>query len=98
MRASFVWSTSGDAPLDTSERCDAPSPNTALLSNTHCMARPGKPANGTSRTGRANQRFTVTIGDDAIAPARETIFDNSGGLGSNKPSRANHGTAETTVL
>ena len=44
---------------------------TALLSNTHCIARPGKPTNGTSRTGRSNHRFTVTIGDDAIALARD---------------------------
>jgi hypothetical protein len=74
-----IWSTSGDAPLDTSERCDAPSPSSALLSNTHCIARPGNPRNGTSRTGRSNHKFTVMIDDDAIALARDRIFESSGG-------------------
>ena len=39
------------------------------LSNTHCIARPGRPMNGSSMTGRSNHRFTVTIGDDAIRRA-----------------------------
>ena len=38
----------------------------ARLSNTHCIARPGRPTNGSSRTRRSNQRFTVTIGDEAM--------------------------------
>src|SRR4029453_12859908 len=58
----------------------------------------GKPTNGTSRTGRSNQRFTVMIGDEAIAPARAISFESSGGCGSNTAERANQGTAETTVL
>ena len=33
------------APLDTSDRCDASPPNTARLSNTHCIDRPGSPTN-----------------------------------------------------
>ena len=40
---------------------------TGRLSNTHCIARPGRPTNGSSKTGRSNHRLTVTIGDDAIA-------------------------------
>jgi hypothetical protein len=38
-----------EAPLETSDRCEA-SPNTKLLSNTHCIARPGRPRNGRSTT------------------------------------------------
>ena len=37
------------------------------LSNTHCIARPGRPTNGSSSTARSNQRLTVTIGDDGHA-------------------------------
>ena len=34
---------SPSAPLDTSERCELASPKSARLSNTHCIARPGRP-------------------------------------------------------
>ena len=37
--------TSASAPLETSDRCDAASPNTCRLSNTHCISRPGRPTN-----------------------------------------------------
>ena len=59
--------TSASAPLATSDRCDARSPNACRLSNTHCICRPGSPTNASSITGRSYQRFTVTIG---FAPRR----------------------------
>ena len=56
------------APLETSERCDVGSPNTARLSNTHCIVRPGSPTNVLGDR-RSNQRLTVTIGDAAVDSA-----------------------------
>src|SRR5262249_4254458 len=47
--SSFERCTIASAPLDTSDRCDADSPdglNTVRLSNTHCIVRPGRPTNG----------------------------------------------------
>ena len=74
---SSSWRTSA-APLDTSDRCAASSPNTIRLSNTHCIARPGRPTNGSSRTGRSSHRLTVTIGDASV---RRAAIERRGELG-----------------
>ena len=88
--------TSASAPLATSDRCDAASPNARRLSKTHCISRPGSPTNTSSITARSYQRFTVTIGLDAMREAAATI----GAIGAVSPtssdSSANHGTAATT--
>ena len=65
----LVHRRTSSAPLDTSDRCEADSPKTSRLSNTHCIVRPGSPTNGSSITTRSNQTFTVTIGDAAVARA-----------------------------
>ena len=71
-RSSFVRPTTAAAPLDTSDRCDDSRARDGAASNTHCIARPGRPTNGVSSTRRSNQRFTVTIGDDAMRDASAT--------------------------
>ena len=61
--------TSADAPLETSDTCEVDSPNSARLSNTHCIERPGKPTNVLEVTGRSNQRLIVTIGEASVDSA-----------------------------
>ena len=52
MSASFSSAITSSAPLDTRVRCDVPVSNICCLSNTHCIARPGRPRNGVRNTGR----------------------------------------------
>ena len=95
--SSFDRSTSGPAPLDTSDRCDAASPKTDRLSNTHCSVRPGRPTSVRSVTTRSNQRLTVTIGEASVrSAASSTRLSASGGSG-NTPDSACHGTAQMTA-
>ena len=58
----FVSATSGDAPLDTRDSREVSPPNTARVSNTHCIARPGRPTNGSSSTARSNPRSRSASG------------------------------------
>ena len=103
IRSAFVRSAIGVAPLDTTERCDASSPKTVRLSKTHCMARPGRPMNGSSITCRSNHRFTVTIGDEAMARARSSVSVSAVACVpctswfSTRSGNANHGTAEIAI-
>src|SRR5437762_674152 len=89
--------TPADAPLDTSDRCDAWPPNTDLLSKTHWKARPGSPTNGSAITALSNHRLTVTIGDACIARARSSVDASAGGRPAIVSGSANHGTAEMTA-
>ena len=52
--------------------------------------------NGRSSTRRSNQRFTVTIGEDAIRRARSSTPRSAAGSSSNRSCSANHGTLEIT--
>ena len=110
--SSFDWRSTASAPLETSERWTGMTPESCRargrlrsrpgrricdVSNTHCIVRPGRPTKASGRTGRSSQRFTVTIGDEAV-PAAAAIRGASAPSGSwNRPGRPNHGTATTTA-
>ncbi len=96
MSSAFVHRSTSAAPLDTRDRCDAVSPTTMRLSNTHCITRPGRPTNGSSSTGRSNHRLTVTIGD-ARGRARgvKRRLQRMRRRPRTGPPGANHGTAHT---
>src|SRR5687768_9252484 len=94
------WLPLGDsvaAALDTSERCEACSPNTRRLSNTHCIDLPGSPTNGSSMTTRSYQRLTVTIGIDPVLSALWTIVDMDAGTSVNNVRSWCQGTVEITA-
>ena len=93
----MVIATISVAPLETSDRCEALSPNAIRLSNTHCIVRPGNPAKTSCMTGRSYQRFTVTIGIAAMpAAASSTACSSRGGEAPKSPRRPNQGTAAIT--
>ena len=48
-------------------------------SNTHCIARPGRPTNGSCITCRSYQRLTVTIGFASIRDACATMCESGAG-------------------
>ena len=84
----------GSTPRRSTRATDASAspPNTSRLSNTHCIARPGRPMNGSSITRRSNRDVHVTIGDDAIWLARAMTSASAGGTSSKNVGQANHGT------
>ena len=75
------------APLDTSDRCEARSPNARRLSNTHCIVAAGQADEQiVHHRPVVPQRFTVTIGIGRIAR----------GVGDRRGERAPASAAEET--
>src|SRR6185436_7444362 len=82
------------APLETSDRCELPSPRIARLSKTHCIARPGSPTKEWLVTGRSNQRLTVTIGDAAVDSAARSTLSSAAGRSGNTDGSAYQAVAQ----
>jgi hypothetical protein len=95
--SSLVLATTASAPLDTSDRCEALSPNSRRLSNTHCIVRPGRPMNAERVTSRSSHRLTVTIGEPGVASAAANTAASGGGSGQNAARSPYHGTAQITA-
>src|SRR5688572_10755772 len=90
----LLRATTASAPLEMSDRCDAFSPKTARLSNTHCSVRPGSPTSARSITRRSNQRLTVTIGEASVRSAASRTRPSAAGRSGSRSDRACHGTAQ----
>ena len=84
------------APLETSERWVDPLPNNCCLSNTHCIARPGRPMNASPSTRRSSHTFTVTMADGAVAAAASMVC-RSAVIGGSTSGSACHATATMTT-